>query len=86
MDEVADDLVEVLHRAMDSEKIKKERRRRDQERNFDANDEALLERCVRVCVMLHRVCGLLCDLCYVCDVLPFLKPIRVQIVFSQHSS
>lgn len=46
MDEVADDLVEVLHRTMDSDKLKNERRRREQERNFDTDDEALLERFV----------------------------------------
>lgn len=60
MDEVADELVEVLHRAMDSEKLKKERRRRDQERNFDTDDEALLERYV----MLYSVYVCICVCVY----------------------
>ncbi|CAM9208874.1 unnamed protein product [Ectocarpus sp. 6 AP-2014] len=47
-DELAEELVGVFHRTMDSEK--RERRRRELERDFDTDDEALLERIGRLVV------------------------------------
>lgn len=41
-EELAEELVGVIHRTMDSER--RERRKRELERDFDTNDEALLER------------------------------------------
>lgn len=41
-EDLAEELVGVIHRTMDSER--RERRRKEIERDFDTNDEALLER------------------------------------------
>lgn len=41
-DELADELVGVIHRTMDSER--RERRKKEIQRDFDMDDEALLER------------------------------------------
>lgn len=41
-EELAEELVGVIHRTMDSER--RERHRKEIERDFDSNDEALLER------------------------------------------
>eukprot|EP00903_Cladosiphon_okamuranus_P020403 g18723.t1 len=47
-EELAEELVGVIHRTMDSER--RERRKRELERDFDTNDEALLERIGRLVV------------------------------------
>eukprot|EP00752_Nemacystus_decipiens_P006272 g5656.t1 len=47
-DELAEELVGVIHRTMDSER--RARRKREMERDFDTNDEALLERIGRLVV------------------------------------
>ena len=41
-DELAEELVGVIHRTMDSER--RERRKKELQRDFDTDDEALLER------------------------------------------
>lgn len=41
-DELAEELVGVIHRTMDSER--RERRKKEIQRDFDMDDEALLER------------------------------------------
>lgn len=41
-DKLAEELVEVIHRTMDSER--QERRKKELQRDFDTDDEALLER------------------------------------------
>lgn len=51
-EELAEELVGVIHRTMDSER--RERRKRELERDFDTNDEALLERCVQHCCGMYR--------------------------------
>lgn len=44
-EDLAEELVGVIHRTMDTER--RERRKRELERDFDTNDEALLERYVQ---------------------------------------
>lgn len=48
-EELAEELVGVIHRTMDSER--RERRKRELERDFDTNDEALLERYIYICTI-----------------------------------